>query len=199
MFWIFALILGVLTALLAKQKGRSVVGWFLIGFFLGLLGLILILVVSDKKSQEQREEQLKIEHRRLQEQLRQERMKNEQFRKYTQGRLDTHDDALGLDTKTAIRPNENLQHLIEGEQQAPVIPPDPSDRRPVESSAADNGNELGWYYEADGVQVGPVTLGQLRQYFTEGVIKDSTYVWHRSLVEWARADRVSQLAWGDSR
>lgn len=106
MFWIIALILGVICAAIANSKGRSAIGWFFIGFFFGILGLIIVLVVGNLKDARQKEMEMQNEQRRLREQLRQERIKNDQFRKHTQVRLDTHDNALGLETR-------NIQPLLD--------------------------------------------------------------------------------------
>ncbi len=91
---------GLLCALLAYQKGRNPIGWFFIGFFTHIIGLIIILVVSNKREEAEKFKQLENENRRLHEQLRQERLKNEQFRKHTQARLDYHDETLGIDTRS---------------------------------------------------------------------------------------------------
>ncbi len=40
------LIFGVISALIASNKGRSGCGWFIIGVLLGPLGIILALVIS---------------------------------------------------------------------------------------------------------------------------------------------------------
>jgi hypothetical protein len=37
------------TGFIADRKGRSFLGWAAIGFFLGLIGLLLAIVVSPKK------------------------------------------------------------------------------------------------------------------------------------------------------
>ena len=106
MGWIILLIFGIVCALIANSKGRSAIAWFFIGFFFGLIGLIVLLVVGNLKDARQKEMEMENEQRRLREQLRQERIKNDQFRKHTQVRLDTHDDALGLETR-------NIQPLLD--------------------------------------------------------------------------------------
>ncbi len=48
-------LLSVITAVLANNKGRSVAGWFFVGMLLGPLGLVLVLMVSkDEAALEQR-------------------------------------------------------------------------------------------------------------------------------------------------
>ncbi len=94
-------IFGTICALLARHKGRSAIGWFFIGALFTLLGLIIILCLSNKKDEQTKYDQMQNEQRRLHEQLRQERMKNEQFRKHTQTRLDVHDQSLGIETRDA--------------------------------------------------------------------------------------------------
>ena len=45
--WI-RIILGIICATIARRKNRSRAGWFFGGFFLGLIGLILIICLSQK-------------------------------------------------------------------------------------------------------------------------------------------------------
>jgi hypothetical protein len=44
---------GVATAVIAGNKGREPVMWFFVGFFFGILGVILISVSSDEKRKRQ--------------------------------------------------------------------------------------------------------------------------------------------------
>jgi hypothetical protein len=106
MFSIIALILGIICAVIANGKGRSAIGWFFIGFFFGLFGLIVLLVVGNLNEAKQKEIEMENRQRRLREQLRQERIKNDQFRNHAQLRLDKHDDALGIETR-------NIQPLFD--------------------------------------------------------------------------------------
>lgn len=106
MGWIILLIFGIICAAIANSKGRSAIAWFFIGFFFHIFGLVILLVVGNLKDARQKEMEMENEQRRLREQLRQERIKNDQFRKHAQGRLDTHDDALGLETR-------NIQPLLD--------------------------------------------------------------------------------------
>lgn len=45
-FLVLIIFCGVVSAVVASNKGRSVVGWFFVGILLGPIGLILSLVVS---------------------------------------------------------------------------------------------------------------------------------------------------------
>lgn len=50
MFWFFVWVMsGILSAVVASNKGRSSVGWFFMGLLLGPFGFLLALVVSDQK------------------------------------------------------------------------------------------------------------------------------------------------------
>lgn len=42
LFWLF---FGLITSHFAKKRGRNSFGWFLIGLFLGLLGMLLVLLL----------------------------------------------------------------------------------------------------------------------------------------------------------
>src|SRR5262245_15076732 len=97
---VIKLICGMIAAAIASSKGRSVPGWFFGGFFLDLIGIIIIACLSNKKAEEARHQQLAQENRRLREKLEQERMKSEVFRQHAAGRLDAHDAQLGVDTRS---------------------------------------------------------------------------------------------------
>ena len=126
LYYIFIyFICGIICALCARSKGRSVIGWFFIGFFFTFIGLIIILVLSNLKDARAKEVHAEMEQRRLREQLRQERLKNEQFRKHTHTRLDSHDEALQMDTRSdpaaldqrQINMLDDGSYLIDGEGQ----------------------------------------------------------------------------------
>jgi len=100
---------GGICAAIASSKGRSVIGWFFGGFFLGFIifpffGIIMIILVAclpNLKEKQRREEAIDRENRRLREQLMQEQIKNEAFRRHAAARLDNHDVQLGVDTRSA--------------------------------------------------------------------------------------------------
>ncbi|MBN1766453.1 MAG: DUF4339 domain-containing protein [Sedimentisphaerales bacterium] len=224
---VIALICGVITALLAHHKGRNAIGWFFCGFFLGIIGLIICLVVSNKKDERMKEEQLIHEQRRLTEQLRQERIKNEQFRKHAQIRMDAHDQVLQMDTKNTSQPLlgtglESTQ-LVNGQgKEIPDIPPEyygppnqdgdyqshqtnrqgappPWPPVPEEPMQPDDSlKESGWYYQLNGQLLGPYSLITMREYAHEGTIDGQTYIWHEYLQDWTPADQVKDIQWGDN-
>ena len=47
---IFWIVFGVISAIVASNKGRSGCGWFIIGVLMGPLGIILILVMPKNQS-----------------------------------------------------------------------------------------------------------------------------------------------------
>lgn len=48
--FIFWVLCGVICAVVANNKGRSGCGWFILGFILGPIGLILSLVISKNEA-----------------------------------------------------------------------------------------------------------------------------------------------------
>jgi hypothetical protein len=116
-YLLIAVILGIVCAVIAQSKGRSVVGWFFLGFIFGIFGLVASFIVSDLKEARAKEEHMETEQRRLREQLRQEQLKTEQLRKYTQVRLDLHDHALNMDTRhvgPSLEPGQTPPALDQG-------------------------------------------------------------------------------------
>ena len=186
MILIFASIIGIICMIAARQKGRSMVGWFFIGFMLGLIGLVMILVVSNKKEQKAKEEYLELERRRLEEQLQQERIKNEQFRKHAQARLDVHDEALEMDTHQ-LQPDPQPLRLAAQSPAETLGAQPPQGQFPQED----------WYYRDRDETKGPLSFDHLRRQIESGTIGPDTYLWHSVLTQWRKAREVEYLDFGD--
>src|SRR5436190_8935887 len=95
-------ICGAIAAAIASSKGRSAVGWFFGGFFLVILGIIIVACLSNLNEKRRKEQAQERENRRLREQLVQEQIKNEAFRQHAAARLDQHDVHLGVDTRATV-------------------------------------------------------------------------------------------------
>lgn len=113
-------IFGAVASSIAKGKHRDPVGWFFGGFFLGVMGIIIVAVLSDPEADKNKHKAHDDESRRLREQLKQERMKNEVFRKQAYARLDVHDEHLDVDTRS-IDSSQNEVVQLEEDQQSPVL------------------------------------------------------------------------------
>jgi type II secretory pathway pseudopilin PulG len=187
MYFVVAAIFGIICALIAYSKGRNPIGWFFIGFLIGVFGLILVLVVSNLKEARQKEAHVQMEQRRLSEQLRQERLKSEQLRKHTQVRLDAHDRELKIDTR-------HIGPLLQKADLQPILESGQGSSEETLRAGGDT-RSRGWYwYSQEGDNAaGPVSLEKLRQLIAEGKIDSSTWVWHESLDEWTAAGEVGDL------
>jgi len=189
MYLLIAIIFGIICALIAQSKGRSAIGWFFIGFLTGIIGLILALVVSNLKEAEQKQAHMEMEQRRLREQLRQERLKSEQFRKYTQVRLDVHDDKLKIDTR-------HVGPLLEQANLGPILENGQGYSEEAAYIEADT-KRTGWYYQERDTAVGPLDIETVKELAEEGKINSSTYVWHESLDKWTPAGEVGESGYGE--
>ena len=89
---------GTISAIVANNKGRSAVGWFFGGFFLGLIGVIVVLVLPDLKQQSLKEQRLRAENRRLRERVRKDRTVADQRYRQVNRRLKAHDIMMEIDT-----------------------------------------------------------------------------------------------------
>lgn len=92
-------ITGVAAASIAHHKGRSVPGWFFGGFFLFIVGVVIVACLPNLREERAGRERARQRHRRLAEELKQEKIKSETFRSHARERLDSHDEALGMDTR----------------------------------------------------------------------------------------------------
>jgi len=184
-------VFGLITALIGSKKGRSGIGWFFIGFFFTLIGLIISLVVSDLGAENSRRSEATRERRRLREQLKQERMKSEAFRRHAQARLDSHDDSLGTDTRQAglaLEGGAVPKQLSGGGGTAALAP----SRQGVAPPGASPVRERSWMYEMNGSQRGPVPESVLIDLIENGTIDPGTLVWTEG-IDWTPAGRISHL------
>jgi len=170
---IVAIIGGVVGVIIAVSKGRNPVGWFFLCFFFPLIGIIIVAVLPNLKRERERQEQVAVENRRLREQLRQERIKHEAFRAFTSARLDTHDQALGMDTRQALPGGVPVRQL----------------------GMPDNCPRL-WYYEVNGQSRGPLSESALQDLLRSGRIDVTTLVWCEDLGDWTPLGEAAPLLRG---
>lgn len=176
-------VFGAIVAAIANSRGRSAIGWFFVGALTGCIGLILVLVLPDLKVQQEREERMRRENRRLRERLKKDRVVADRRHEATLNRLDVHDDALGLDTGGAHNPAISESSASSG----PPAASRPPAREPIE----DDGTE--WYYLRGQDRVGPVTVNDLADLWEDARIDAETLVWCAAMADWAAISTVSKL------
>ncbi|MDA1259836.1 MAG: DUF4339 domain-containing protein [Planctomycetota bacterium] len=158
-------VFGIACAAVANTRGRNPVGWFFIGIIGGCFALAVLFVIPDLKKETALRERETQRRRRLEEELMQERSKNQAFRGHATERLDNHDEALGIDTRSAA---PGLR--------APPPPPKQID----EGMPAQ-----GWYHvNAAQESMGPFSVAQIRESLQAGRIVRETLVWHESMSDW---------------
>jgi hypothetical protein len=153
-------VLGIVTASIAANRGRSGVGWFFIGIIAGCVGVILALVLPDLRQQEAQMRRQELENRRLREQLAKERQVADNRHGHVERRLGVHDQALGVDTAPAA--------ALPGGAGAPPPLPSPST----------------WFYARGQERLGPVPAETIRQLLQARVIAADTLVWREGMADW---------------
>ena len=78
---ILNLLFAIICAVVASNKGRSAVGWFILGFFFPIIAIIVLCCIANLKEEEQRRRHDYERTHRIREQLRQEQIKNEAFQR----------------------------------------------------------------------------------------------------------------------
>jgi len=180
-YLVFGLIMGAAVAAIAHNKGRSPVGWFFVGFFFGVIGLIVVLVSSNLNQEKYLRARQDEENRRLREQLRQERVKHETLREYTMKRLDVHDQVLGVDTKSVqALPTENAPAYL------PYAQPNTQEPAPAEP-APQPPHSNAWYFEQNGETRGPVAPEIIKSMLASGQLTGTTLLWADHLPDWRPA------------
>ncbi|MCG3180511.1 MAG: hypothetical protein BIFFINMI_02873 [Phycisphaerae bacterium] len=188
-------VFAIASAAIASSKGRSVPGWFFGGLFLELIGLVIVACLPNLKAQKARQEASMYEQQRLREMLRQEQMKNEAFRQYSTQRLDVHDQALNLDTRTytALPGSQQYQQALPGQTQedpASALAGMAQGQGSVQASTATGGNNGRWFYEAGGVSHGPVSELDIKMMLRGGRLPPTALIWAEHLADWTAVNRV---------
>lgn len=176
---VIMVVFGAICAAIASGRGRSPVGWFLIGFIAPCLGLILVLVLPDMKIQQERERALATENRRLRERVKKDRMVSDARFEEAHRRLGAHDAALGLDTAGPAGA------LAGPEAAPPPLPPPPAAASPFAAAL--------WHYAEDGTQKGPVDFATLRRLWRDRAIVEDTLVWTATMPEWRSVGSLDEL------
>lgn len=166
-------VFGAIVAVIAQSRGRSAVGWFLIGFLAPCIGLILVLVLPDLKREQEQKERLRRENRRLKERVMKDRQVADQRHSDTIKRLGAHDAVLGLDTATE-------------DERPPELPP---------ATASSIDPDSRWHYAAseDSGSEGPVPLNALRELWAAGEIDAESLVWSKGMSDWLPIADVPDL------
>jgi len=173
--------LGTVAAVIAAHKGRSKVGWFFAGFFLQIIGIVIVAVLPNLKEQKAYRRHTERERRRLREQLRQERLKSEAYRRYTAQRLDAHDQVLGLDTRS-------LEALPAGDSGGDIVPIEHNPHPPQPQQ-----QERMWHYEMGGQSHGPVPESEIRNMLRSRILTRRSLVWSEGLTEWMPVGTFPEL------
>ncbi|MCY2929520.1 MAG: DUF4339 domain-containing protein [Planctomycetota bacterium] len=197
-FIIFIVLIRVVIAVaagaVASSKGRNVAGWFCLSLLFEIIPLIIVACLPNLKQQKADQDRIEMEQRRLREQLRQERIKNEAFRQYAAQRLDTHDQVLGIETRTAQAlpgpEDPSAEQALSamsggGAEPLPVAPPPAQADKPRVSASASV-----WYYEMNGAQQGPVTAVEIKGLLDAARIRATTLVWTEGLADWVPLARI---------
>ena len=168
-------IFGAIVAAIAHGRGRSVVGWFVLGTLFSCFALILVLVLPDLKLEDQRRDRLRRENQRLREQLRKDRQVADQRHAEVSGRLGAHDAVIGIDTSS--------QHG------APPL----SDR--IESSDESVDPESRWHYaltDESGTH-GPIAFSDLKDLWKSGELSRSSLLWTTGMDDWLSVDDLPDI------
>lgn len=165
---------GVVCAMVASNRGRSGVGWFLIGAILGCIGLIILLVIPNLKLEAEKYDSLRRSNRRLRERLRKDRQVADTRHDQTVARLDIHDEAAGIDTSPAIA-SKGSARVGSGIPQGKAV----TGRR--------------WYYLVDNERTGPITDAQLKRLWKGGEIGPATQVWTQATQDWKAIQAITGL------
>lgn len=181
---ISGIIFGIICAIVADSRGRSPLGWAIIGYFLPCLGLFILLVIPDLQVMERRDQQLNQENRRLREQIRRDRALADSRHSETLRRIDLHDEYLQVDTATP-----------------PALPMSMQDPYIEEDSDCELSEEsykfldvVWWYADQEGtLQMGPTSFDTLKRLWHSGTIRPDTLVWCELLEDWFEVKDVCEL------
>lgn len=162
--------LALATAFLADRRGRSGVGWFILGLLLAPISLVLVLVLQDQTEAKAQRIQDEENLGRMRERVKKERQVSDGRYRDLERRLDHHDRALGLNTKDTPAPE-----LAEQAPEAPGL------------------DGVHWFFVEDGEAAGPVPFASLQAMWREGALYPSSLVWTEGMNDWRRVGELESL------
>ena len=185
---------GAICAWIASSKGRNAFGWFFCGFFFSLIGLILIVALSNLKTERAiLNAQLEM-NRRLRDQGQRTRQKVEQITHHTLSRLDQHDLALGLDTRNlAPALDARTTRVIPPALPATKPAPAPASILPSRSPAMEEAPAIWFWNDGSDARLGPVTIHALKLGARSGRLLPESLVWKEGMETWEEAGSVQEL------
>jgi len=193
---IIGVIMGIIAACIANAKGRNAIGWFFGGFFLGLIGVIIVSCISNRNDEMRRRQHADRERRLLREQLHQERLKSQSFQQYANARLAQHDQVLEMDTSShqalpnlqpVDTPNlggyaadDDLSRLAAANatSRAPHPVPEPAPPAPAPGPQ--------WFVYIDNKAHSTGGIPYIIEMIRKGKISTDTYVWAEGMTDPAR-------------
>jgi hypothetical protein len=170
------LLLACLIAWMASTKGRSPVGWFLLGVFFNVFALVLLVLLPDLEVEQRRAERLSHREQRLREEFKNHRQRTQVELAEAHARLDVHDRLAAVDTRLAPLTTPAPERLSNS-----PIPPLPATA------------QARWYYEYQGQARGPEADSALKLRFLRGELAPATLVWRDGLANWVRAETQGEL------
>lgn len=209
---IIGLICGVIAAVIASSKGRNVAGWFFAGFFLGLIGIVIVACLSNLNAQRAYRRQFEQSNHRLREQLRQERMKGDAFRQHSMSRLDAHDQALGTDTRSlgpmlgstpraqlaGERPEDALGRLAHDAQNPQEVRVGQTDAGNAQAQQFDQSDQQGsqdlmWYFADAGQSYGPISAVSVLEMLRDKSLQPDSLMWAEGMADWTPVREVAMF------
>jgi hypothetical protein len=189
---VIAVVMGIIASCVAHAKGRNAIGWFFGGFFLGLIGVIIVACLSNRKDEMRRNQHASRERRLLREQLHQERLKSQAFQQYAGARLAKHDEVLSLDTSShqslpSLQPvdtpnlsangvNDELSRLVEA---TAISSPDLAQAQPVSPQTQDPQ----WYVYINNERYNPGGTEKVVEMIRNGHISSDAFVWTEGMTD----------------
>ena len=194
---IVLVVCGAIAAAIASSKGRSGVGWFFCGFFFGLIGIIIIACLSNLNEDRNRRNYVDWQQRRVQEQIYQEQVKNQAFQQYTTGRLDQHDQHLGLNTRPA---NQNLTYGGGGNpnflpNQGQAVAGEYQQQVPLQAQPQTQPQGTTWHViDSNNQQLGPLSAQQVLSLINEQRLTRSSLAFSQQRNTWCPISEIQELA-----
>lgn len=189
----FMCLLGGICAMIAHSKGRNAVGWFFCGLVFHFIALIIIIALSDPKAERAvLNAQLEL-NRRLRNQGQRTRRKVDQLATHTLSRLDQHDRALGMDSRSLAPPLDAKSARVmppalplarSGARPAPILP----NRPRIEEAPA-----IWFWNDGSEARLGPVTIHDLRLAVMRHRLLPQSLVWTDGMETWQEAGKVEGL------
>ncbi len=183
----FPILLAAASAVIAHKQNRSALLWFVIGFFLPVLGLVILLIVGPNKSEEECGDEQAATTTKLRNQLRLERNRRQEVE-----RLLRCGQELNFAAASAKMRPESFDKKSHPAQplQAQDLPSQPAQ---AHASIQEVNIATHWHIHIGQEESRYLSLSEIPDLYQAGAISETSLVWCEGMDDWSALENTALI------